>query len=268
MFKVVSYNLVRLYYLDEASGPTRYVRSALGVDEDVWSEAFLQIRDWRKEVMRQYKIPLYKELHASDLLALRGELVKEQGKYRRLADIKDAVNIYISGLQRLEKLAKSLSGSLEIINVSMPKSPKKIREEDTLDRILNRIEASVRNKARAFLIFDEGNEKKIAYYYRKMRVYNPVPSKFGKWETGEQWKNIPIKDIIGGPAFRNSAGDYFLQMVDFVAYALLKQDEVNKDRHKVPPRIKRYNIDKAFGLLDSALNKNASKSDSQGVVRN
>jgi len=48
---------VRLYYLDESEGKRYYVRSALGVDEEVWNEVFNAIRDWRREVMRLYHIP-------------------------------------------------------------------------------------------------------------------------------------------------------------------------------------------------------------------
>lgn len=253
---------MRLYYLDESEGKRYYVRSALGIDEEVWNEAFNAIRDWRKEVMRLYHIPLFKELHASDLLAGRGMLVREGREWRRVKQ-RDAAKIFTSGLQLLEEVAQKLSGGLEIINTSLPKDPGTKRNIDTMDRIFNRIQTSVsRQDRRAFLIFDEGSEKQIAYLYRKMRVFNPVPSKYEQWDTGEEWKNIPIQNIIGGPAFRSSAGDYFLQMVDFVAHSLLKQDE-----QPPIPRIARYNLDKAFGLLDTALNKLASTDDSKGVVR-
>jgi hypothetical protein len=254
---------MRIYYLDESESPNHYIRTAVGINEEDWNEAFALVQDWRKDVMRRHHIPLFKELHASDLLACRGLLVQEGHKYRRIKNMNDAVEIFVSGLQRLENIATSLSGGLDIINICLPKATGRQRQLDTLDRVLNRIQRSVSPSGRrAFLIFDEGKEKQIAYLYRRMRVYNPIPSKYGKWETGEPWKNIPIKDIIGGPAFRSSAGDYFLQMADFVAYALLKQEEQ-------PPidRIASYGIDETFAILDAALNKEASKEDPQGIVR-
>lgn len=252
---------MRVYYLDESEGRTHFVRSAIGINAEDWNEAFALVQAWRKELMRLYHIPLFKELHASDLLALRGKLVREGHEKKRLGKMEDAAKIFASGLERLEILATSLSGGLDIINVSLEKQQGKVRETDTLDRILNRVQRSV-SPRHAFLIFDEGKEKKIKYYYRKARVYNPIKSKFGQWETGEEWKNIPIRNIICGPTFRNSAGDYFIQMADFVAHALLKQDEQ-------PPidRIASYKLDKAFGILDVALNKQASEEDPQGVVR-
>ena len=61
---------MRIYYLDESEGPTHYVRSALGINAEVWSEVFQHVRSWRKELMTKYHIPLFVELHAYDLLGL------------------------------------------------------------------------------------------------------------------------------------------------------------------------------------------------------
>lgn len=248
---------MRLYYLDESEGSTHYVRSAIGINDEVWNEAFLLIQEWRKELMNKYRIPLFKELHASDLLAGRGLLVRDGHEYKRVSQ-KTGAEIFVSGLQRLEHSSQLL----EIINVSL-KKPRKGIDIESLDRILNRINTSVLHQGQyAFLIFDEGKEKVINKIYRKARIFNPITSKYGQWETGEQWKNIPIKNIVGGPAFRSSKSDYFLQMADFVAHALLKKDE------KPPiPRVALYHIDEAFNILDAALNKAAAGDDSQGVVR-
>lgn len=251
---------VKLYYLDESEGPTHYVRSAIGIDDAAWNEAFLHIKEWRKEIMRKYHIPLFKELHASDLLAGRGLLVRDRREYKRVSK-ETAAKIFVSGLQHLERSSQALSGKLEIINVSLEKRPD--IDIITLERMLNRIQRSVQPEGLyAFLIFDEGKEKTITKVYRKALIYNPIPSKYGMWETGEQRKNIPPRNIVGGPAFRSSSSDYFLQMADFVAHALLKKDE------KPPiPRVAYYHIDEAFDILDMALNKKAAEDDPQGVVR-
>ena len=65
----------------------------------------------------------------------------------------------------------------------------------------------------------------IARAYSRLKVYNPVPSRYELWEEGERTKDIPIERVIGGPAFRNSDSDCLLQMADFIAHALLKQEE-------------------------------------------
>jgi Protein of unknown function (DUF3800) len=58
-----------------------------------------------------------------------------------------------------------------------------------------------------------------------MRVHNPIPSKYGGWrETGSQTKNIPTAQMLEDPFFKDSRDSYFIQAVDFCAYALLRME--------------------------------------------
>ena len=50
-------------------------------------------------------------------------------------------------------------------------------------------------------------------------------------------------------------------MSDFVAHALLKQEEAPV------PRVEDHGINGAFSILDKALNRQASRRDPQGEVR-
>ena len=153
-------------------------------------------------------------------------------------------------------------GGIEIINVCLHKPDGNRYEKVSLDRLLNRINSSVKAAGRhAFLIFDEGKEAMITRAYRRLRIFNPVPSQYERWEEGERTRNIPVENVIGGPAFRRSDGDYLLQMADFIAHALLKQEE------EPVPRVEDLGIREIFSLLDHALNRKASRRDSQGIVR-
>ncbi len=87
------------------------------------------------------------------------------------------------------------------------------------------------------------------------------PRPFRTRTTSKRTKAIPIEKVIGGPAFRSSHPDHLLQMTDLIAHALLKQEE------EPSPRVKRLGIDRAFEILDRALNRRASRQDQQGVVR-
>jgi len=254
---------VRLYYLDESSGDRYYARSALGIDAEVWSDAFYILRDWRKHIRENYSIPLFEELHAYDLLHGKGMIV-HVGKKRKNLSIENGVKVFVGGLGTLEKMADRLSGHVEIINVCLDRQHKydKAIEIETLSRISNRIDTSSRADSKyAFLIFDEGKEREIVKFYRRATVYNPIQSKYKAWEDGSPWKNIPLRNVVGGPAFRASKSDYFIQMADFVAHALLKQAE------EPTPRIRKYHINEAFDILDLCLNKKASEDDPKGVVR-
>ena len=259
---------MRLYYIDESEGPNYYVRSALGVDADRWNDLLSRVRDWRIELRDRYGIPTDRELHACDpvsgtgqaLLDGRGKLAREGSTDRRFTPEQGA-EIFTGGLRVIEDAARTIGG-VEVINVCLRKSDVKGYERVSLDRLLNRINSSVAAEGcHAFLIFDEGREEMITRLYRRLRSRNPVPSKYEAWENGERTKDIPIERVIGGPAFRSSHSDYLLQTADLIARALLKQEE------EPSPKVEGQGIHKAFGILDRALNRRASRRDPQGVVR-
>ena len=250
---------MRLYYID-CEGPRYYVRSALGVDGERWNALFGDIHTWRLELRERYGIPISRELHACDLLAGRGLLAKNGATSERVS-VEHGAEVFLEGLHRLEDAARNIGG-IEVINVCLHKPESRRYEQASLDRLLNRINTSVASADRqAFLIFDEDREEMIARLYRRLKVHNHVPSRYDLWEDGEKTRNIPIEHVIGGPAFRSSKGDYLLQMADFVAHALLKQEEAPV------PRVEDLGINRAFSILDVALNREASRSDIQGVVR-
>ena len=251
---------MRIYYIDESEGPTRYVRSALGVDAERWNALYEDIQGWRTKLCERYGIPSDRELHACDLLAGRGMLARNGGINERLAP-EQGVEVFRNGLRRIEDAASSIGG-VEVINVCLRKSEVHGYERISLDRLLNRINASVKAAGRhAFLIFDEGRERMITRAYRRLRTFNPVPSRYERWEEGERTRNIPVENVIGGPAFRSSQDDDLLQMADLIAHALLKQEE------EPSPRTAELGVHLAFGILDHALNRRASRRDLQGVVR-
>ena len=259
---------MRLYYIDESEGPSYYVRSALGVDAERWNDLFSRVRDWRLELRDCYGVPTDRELHACDpvsgtgqaLEAGRGKLARQGNADRRLSP-KQGAEIFTEGLRVVEDAARSIGG-VEVVNVCLHKPDVMCYERVSLDRLLNRINSSVASANRhAFLIFDEGREEMVSRLYRRLRSRNPVPSRYEAWEDGGRTKDIPIERVIGGPAFRSSHSDHLLQMADLIAHALLKQEE------EPSPRVERLGIARAFRTLDQALNRRASRRDSQGVVR-
>ena len=113
--------------------------------------------------------------------------------------------------------------------------------------------------AHAFLIFDEVREEPITRLYRRLRVHNPIPSRYEAWDDGSPTRNIPLDRLIGGPAFRSAGDDHLLQLAGFVAHALLLQEEAGT--------VEEESLDRAFSVLAHALNREASQRDAQGVVR-
>ena len=251
---------MRIYYIDESEGPRYYVRSALGVNAERWNGLHGRIQDWRTALAGDYSVPTSRELHACDLLAGRGKLARIDNTGRRLTPEQGA-EIFMDGLRIIENAAHSLGG-IEVVNVCLRKADVKGYEQVSLNRLLNRINTSVAADGRyAHLIFDEGGERMIRRLYGRLRSRNPVPSKYEAWEDGQATKDIPIERIIGGPSFRSSQDDDLLQMADLIAHALLKQEE------EPSQRVTELGIRLDFGILDRALNRRASRTDPQGVVR-
>lgn len=250
---------MRIYYIDESEGPTYYIRSALGVDAERWNGLHASIQDWRTAMAGDYNVPVSRELHACDLLAGRGKLARVGNDDRRLSPEQGA-EIFMNCLRIIEDA--SHRGGIEVINVCLRKADFRGYEWVSLDRLLNRINTSVAGEGRyAHLIFDEGGENMVRSLYGRLRSRNPVPSRYEAWGDGEATKNIPIERIIGGPSFRSSQHDDLLQMADLIAHALLKQEE------EPSQRVTELGLHLAFGILDRALNRKASRQNPQGVVR-
>lgn len=246
-----------IIYLDESIEDTHFVYSALAIPEDSWLAIFGLTKDWRRELRERYGIRIARELHARELVSGKGKLGnKIVTKYHRTI-------IFKQGLQLLAN--RGIDLDLYVTNVSLTRSPEESKRDfytRALNRVINRIQRTLKEQRRyGILIFDEGKEITVRRMIRRMRAWNPIPSRFGAWENGSAYKNIRADRILEDPIFRRSCDSYFIQLVDFIAYALLKQDV------EPTPRVRKYRLQNAFTILDPILNKLAAPRDPQGVVR-
>jgi hypothetical protein len=139
------------------------------------------------------------------------------------------------------------------------------------DRLLNRIERSMLEadknwiktlllyRPRAMIFSDEGKEAQIIRAFRKMGVYNPIPSRYGRWPSGAA-KNIPLQRIVEEPIFKKSHQSFLIQLADCVAFALLKRETPLKfktSKYGVPTFFQKY--------LSKACFKAASAADPLGI---
>ena len=256
---------MRLYYINEAEGQRHHVRSALGVDAEVWNDFQRYIREWRLELWRRHGIPCERQLRAPELLNGSVGLDHRSWTHSWIRASGEGEEIFAGGLRQIEEAARNLGG-IEVINVCLYKPDCPDHKRVDLNRLLNRINASVAVANRhAFLIFRPGEESLVSRTYRRLRTFNPVPSRYEQWEDGRRIRNMPIENVIGGPAFRSSSSDWLLQMAHLIAHALLMQEE-HKDE-ELSPLGRTTAVGQAFGVLDLALNRDASGQDLQGVVR-
>ena len=245
---------MRLYYVDEREGEGCFVRSALGVDAACWNGFFQDVRAWRLDLRDRYAIQPAVELQPFDLLAPRAD-----GEATAWLSAADGAAVFRAGLQLIEQAARR-RGGIDVINVCLPTAESGRHEETTLGRLLTRINTSAAAAgAHAFLIFDEVREEPITRLYRRLRLHNPIPSRYEAWDDGSPTRNIPLDRVIGGPAFRSAGDDHLLQLAGFVAHALVLQEAAGT--------VGEESLDRVFSILARALNREASQRDPQGVVR-
>jgi len=238
---------LHLVYIDDSRDERICAFSALTISSDRWSDAFGQVRDFRKALKASDCIYIHKEFHACEFVSGRGRIAPDVvTKYRRCVIFKDAL-----------RLVAELPNA-RLFNAVFPKS----HDERAFERLLNRINRTmVAWGSEALLICDEGKEAAYTKLARKLHVYNPIPASYGTWnDTGQRTRNIPIERIIEDPFFKRSDRSYFIQLVDFCAYSLLRKERplASKSAH---------GLDVAFDVLSPILVLEASRSDPMGVIR-
>ncbi len=276
---------VRLFYVDESYDSEKFCLSAICIRHQDWKDCLREIRQYRQILKRDYGIYIRKELHAHKFISGRGKISdRTLSKWERS-------RIFFNVLNMISRLPH-----IKLINICIDAKGRKDPQLDAWDRLLNRIERmmltfeetelpkrknllalitgkerdieeiGIRLEAfrpRAIIIADEGRELEITKIFRKMNIYNPIPSQRGIWTgTGGSTKNIPIERIIEDPVFKKSQQSFFIQLADCISFSLLKREtEPTKN-------IKKYGIDKMFErALSGICFRKTHPKDPLGIVR-
>jgi len=238
---------MHLIYTDESRDEALCIFSALAIPMDQWRMAFQAIRNFRRALKKTYGIFVYKELHAWKFVSGRGAISSQ------IVTKSQRCGIFREALQ----MTATLPGA-RLFNACFPRN----QDERAFERLVNRINRTLETwGSYAILISDKGKEVAYTRLLRRMNVYNPIPSGYGVWpDTGDRFKNIPITRVIEDPFFKDSAQSYFIQIVDFAAYSLLR-------RERPVPSKSRYGLDRAFQILQPILVVEANRRDPEGIIR-
>lgn len=277
---------VRFFYVDESYDQRKFCLSAIGIRHSDWHDCFNRVRQHRQMLKQDFGIYLRKEIHAHEFVSGRGRISdKTIGKHERS-------RIFYQLLSSVSALPNVM-----LINICLDVQGRADPQLDAWNRLLNRIERTIVESERrelqkrrhllsqmptnmseeiaavitdkisdysprALILADEGREADITKAMRKMSVFNPIPSQFGRWADGRATQNIPVQKVIEDPVFKKSHQSFFIQLADCVAYALLKREV------EPTPNIKRYGINKMFeDCLTGACFRKASPRDPLGIVR-
>lgn len=245
--------LMHLIYIDESKDtevrPKTYIYSALCISDDAWRRAFDRIRDYRRDLRQNYGIYIKKELHACEFVSGKG-MVADRPIYKQ-----QRAQIFRETIQFMGNMGGAPQKAC-LFN-SICDNP-----DWAMERLINRIQRTmVKWDSHALLLFDEGEEAAFKKKIRKMNVFNPISSRYGVWQdTGQVTRNIVIDRILEDPFFKKSDESYFIQMVDFCAYALLRKERPLASKT-------RFGIDQAFDDLEKLCFKDANYKDPMGVIR-
>ncbi|MFO7972902.1 MAG: DUF3800 domain-containing protein [Marinilabilia sp.] len=247
-----------ILYVDESGDPGRheygsshYILSGLIVSQNFWQEHLSRLKTFRRYVKETYDLNQRTEIHASELIRINK--IKEYQKIkkaRRIQLLKD----YCTQIPFIFNEGKIINICLNKTEFPNTQEIQKTAWTRLIQRYDNYLKKTVNDKG--IIIADDTNGKLIFNLLRKMRVYNPVLSKF----TGSPY-NVPTDSIIEDLFERHSHDSYFIQSVDVIAHILYRKEYPKGS-------LRKYGVNHFFDKLEPILLKEASKNDEWGIVRN
>jgi len=247
-------------YVDESGDiglkncPTKYFAlSGLVVHEVKWHKTLETIINFRKLLRTKYGIKLREEIHASYFIHKPGELARIH-KSLRLQVLRDIIDF------------EAQLPFVSIINVIVDKHKQK-PTEDIFNvawmTLIQRFHNTIASKNfpgphnpqdYGLLVVDQTDEPKLRILTRKMRRYNPVPSRYGTRPL-----SIPTTTIVEDPVHRNSMHSYFIQFADVNAFFLYQ-------KHLPCKYVKQKGGKNYFERLHPILCRVVCKSNNWGIV--
>lgn len=248
-------------YVDESGdvgmrrSPTDiFVLSGLVVHELRWRDYLQRLVAFRRRMRTAFGLKLREEVHASAMVNKPGPLARIKRNDR---------------LAIMRMLADELASMQDcsVINVVIDKRGKPPgydpfehawraliqRFENTISR--RNFPGPVNADERGMILPDRTDDKKLTQLVRRMRYFNPVPSRFLTVS-----RNLTLHLVIEDPHFVDSRHSFFIQAVDVVAYLLFQSIAPN-------PYMRKKGGAAYFARLDPVLCKVASTTDPQGIVR-
>ena len=212
---------MHLIYIDDSGDEELCIFSALTIRADKWNFCLKEIRKFRHDIQTSDGISIYREFHAWQFVSGRGKIADGVvPKGRRC-------QIFKQTLQTVATLPET-----RLFNTVFPTKANEPAYEALLESINRTLQSW---DSHAILICDEGKETIYTKLVRRMQTL----------------ENGAIDRILENPFFKQSDQSYFIQLSDFCAYALLRQERPIESKTK-------YGLDQAFNLLEPI---------SEGIIR-
>lgn len=201
---------MHLFYIDESADEKLFVVTALAIPAAHWRTIYNKVRSFRLDLQHMEGIDIHYELHAWKFVSGRGNIANRiVTKGRRCQLFQDTL-----------RLVAALPETRLFTSVSTTD-----QQELGFNSLILKMQEFLEGKnSHAILICDQGKE---AFYTRSVRLLQA---------------NGSADNIIEEPFYKDSAHSYFVQLSDFCAYALLRQENPLASKTK-------YGLDQAFKIL-------------------
>lgn len=215
-----------LLYCDESgdsglvNSPTDYfIVAGLVVHELRWLDCLNQLIAFRRRMHQMHGLRLREEIHAAAFIRNPGA-VGRIPKGRRLAIIRG----FVDEIARLPEASvygvvvdkRTKTAPCDVFDMGWKTFIQ--RFENTMQHENFNGPARSHQQERGILVPDNTENVRLKQLLRRMRRYNPVPSK-----TSAGYRNLPLKHVIEDPNFRESSDTYFVQAADTIAYVIQQQ---------------------------------------------
>ena len=227
-----------------ANSPSRYfVLSGIVLHERDWTSFLNGLVLFRRRLRERYKLQLGEEIHASEFIVGKPELLHPMPSHVRLDLLKQCLR-WLNGRPEVNILTVCLKKECggDIFELAWLEFLRRF------DEMLkgNHFTHSPWMSDRGMVLSDNTNGGKLTRLIRQMRRQD-------SWEMGTS--RLPLLErIIEDPVFRDSRDSYIHQMVDVVAYFARQYYEPNRF-------VRRKGARTFYGILDAVVNKHFSQTE-------
>ncbi len=238
-----------------------FVLTALYLEHQHWQQVFDTIVEFRREMKANFGLPIRVEMHARDFLLNKNPYCAFR--------IPDSQRVEIVG--RFCGLIGSLD--LRIINVVIVKPRIRSKDYDVLDWALTfsvqRLENDLRHaptpNEKFLMITDTGRVGKMRKTTRRLRRFNPIPSKI----RPGTYRQVQITTMIEDPLPKDSKESYFIQLADLVSYVVYLHAGSARGVASYPRRLQGLvsgtTVQQWMDALKPSLNVDAARGDPYGI---
>ena len=129
--------------------------------------------------------------------------------------------------------------------------------ENALKYNIQRIEKDSNNQWKYIMISDKGRIAPMRETARKIRKFNPIPSRFSL-----EQKNQPVTNIVEDILEKDSKDSYFIQICDFISYFVGLYYRLQFQKQALPNRaadlIDNVFVSRTMKTLSAKFNEQAS----------